>query len=233
MGVPLVNLHATLQNCPIILESILKIHVIVCRIWISSYVQTSLILHYASTMKFNSHKNRHNYYNERNWSTNKNSRTKGRPHLYTNSVFTILVMPELTLMHVWVYYSSTATCYCIFYVFDRILFVLAWTPPPGLTISHVCLQSLLVHWLSHLAVGSGSVWTHMRTAPGTPGSETPSLPHRSAMNTFQWWGCLAHLLLGTWCWRLHTTASWCDTWSGRHQPDDPEGIQSTYLCQYM
>ena len=90
-------------------------------------------------------------------------------HIYdTNSVFTILVMPELTLMHVWVYYSSTATCYCIFYVFDRTLFVLAWTPPPGLTTSHVCLQSLLVHWLSHLAVGSSSVWTHMRTAPGTP-----------------------------------------------------------------
>ena len=144
-------------------------------------------------------------------------------HIYdTNSVFTILVMSGLTLMHVWVYNSSTATCYCIFYVFDRTLFVLAWTPPPGLATSHVCLQSLLVYWLSHLAVGSGSVWTHMRTAPGTPGSETPSLPHRSAMNTFQWWGCLAHLLLGTWFWRLHTTASLCDTWSGRHQPDDPE-----------
>ena len=83
----------------------------------------------------------------------------------------------------------------------RMPFVLACTSPPGLTTSRGCLRSLLVHWRSHLAVGSGSVWTHMRTAPGTPGSETPWLPHRSATTSSQWWGCLAHLLLGTWCWR--------------------------------
>ena len=97
---------------------------------------------------------------------------------------------------------------CIHWNFGRRLFVLACTPPPGLATSRVCLRSLLVYWLSRLAVGSGSVWTHMRTAPGTPGSGSPLLPHRSATTSSQWWGYLAHLLLGTWCWRWHTTDQW-------------------------
>ena len=87
--------------------------------------------------------------------------------------------------------------YCKLESFCKMLFVLECTPPPGLTTSRVCFLSLLAHWLSHLAVGSGSVWTHMRIAPETQGLETPSLPHRSATTSFQWWGCLAHLLLGT------------------------------------
>ena len=53
---------------------------------------------------------------------------------------------------------------CVHWCFGRRLFVLACTPPPGLTTSHACLRSLLVYWLSHLAVGSGSVWTRIRRA---------------------------------------------------------------------
>ena len=136
------------------------------------------------------------------WTTCFWSNFKGRPQNNSNnkSVFNMqyLCMPELTLMFVLVY-ISTATCYCTVYVFGRTPFVLACTPPPGLTTSRVCLQSLLVHWQSHLSVGSGSVWTHMRTVPGTPGSETPSLPHRSTTTSSQWCINLAHLLLGTWC----------------------------------
>ena len=73
------------------------------------------------------------------------------------------------------YYSSTwhqnhhylvmEWCMCLW--FDKTLFVLACTPPPGLTTSHECPQSFPAHWLSHLAVGNGNVWTHMRTVEDT------------------------------------------------------------------
>ena len=86
--------------------------------------------------------------------------------------------------------------------------VLACTPSLVQTTSRECLQSFLAHWRSRLAVGSGSVWTHMRTVPETPGSEILSLLRRSAMTTSQWWGYLAHLLLDTWCWKWHTTDQW-------------------------
>ena len=81
--------------------------------------------------------------------------------------------------------------------FGKTLFFPACTPPPGPSTSRESPQSFLAHSLSHLAVGSGSVWTHMRTVPRTPGVETPSLPHRSAMTSSQRYKNLAHLLLGT------------------------------------
>ena len=58
------------------------------------------------------------------------------------------------------------------YWFDKTLFTLAFTPPPGLTTSHDCPQAFPAHCLSHLAVGNGNVWiTHARTAPVTPKSD--------------------------------------------------------------
>ena len=114
------------------------------------------------------------------------------------------------------YYSSTwhqnhhylvmEWCMCLW--FDKTLFVLACTPPPGLTTSHECPQSFPAHWLSHLAVGNGNVWTHMRTAPVTPKSETPSLLRRSARTSSQWWDYLECQILGIWCWKWHTTDQW-------------------------
>ena len=98
--------------------------------------------------------------------------------------------------------------YCNLWSSCRTPFVLAYTSPPGLTTSRVCLRSLLVHWLSHLAVGSCSVWTHMRTALRTQRLETPSLLHRSATISSQWRTNPVSLLLGTWCWRWHTTDQW-------------------------
>ena len=64
-----------------------------------------------------------------------------------------------------------------------------------LVFCHKLLLSLLAHWLSRLAVGSGSAWTRMRSAPRTPGSETPSLPHRSATTSFQRQSCLGNTAL--------------------------------------
>ena len=106
---------------------------------------------------------------------------------------------------------DTVEQYCTLWRCDKTFFVLAYTPPPGLTTCHECPRSSPAHWLSRLSVGSGSAWTHTRTAPETPESETPSLPHRSARTSSQWWDCLECRQLSIWClwcWRWHTTDQW-------------------------
>ena len=97
------------------------------------------------------------------------------------------------------------------YSFGRTLFVLAHTPPPGSFASCKSLWSFPAHRLSHLAVCSSSVSHGHTWELGTRDTRirNPFTPSQIiATASFQWHKNPAHLLLGTWYWRWHTTDQW-------------------------
>ena len=60
----------------------------------------------------------------------------------------------------------------------KMLCVLAYMPPPGLTTSHECLQSFPAHSLSHHVFDTGNDWINMRITLKTTVSDSPSPPRR-------------------------------------------------------